>query len=103
MKATPTGGNIAIYDIADGIGEYEDVTLLLMQKPIFGRKLKHMVLADTKNKYEDMSALEALDFARERNLLLPDIQREYVWDVSEIEALFESIVDNYLEIKTKNE
>ena len=47
----------------------------------------------TTNKYEDMSALEALDFARERNLLLPDIQREYVWDVSEIEALFESIVD----------
>lgn len=49
----------------------------------------------TTNKYEDMSALEALDFARERNLLLPDIQREYVWDVSEIEALFESIVDEY--------
>lgn len=49
----------------------------------------------TTNKYEDMSALEALDFARERNLLLPDIQREYVWDVFEIEALFESIVDEY--------
>ena len=49
----------------------------------------------TTNKYEDMSALEALDFARERNLLLPDIQREYVWDASEIEALFESIVDEY--------
>lgn len=49
----------------------------------------------TTNKYEDMSALEALDYARERNLLLPDIQREYVWDVSEIEALFESIVDGY--------
>ena len=49
----------------------------------------------TTNKYEDMSALQALDFARERNLLLPDIQREYVWDVSEIEALFESIVDEY--------
>ena len=49
----------------------------------------------TTNKYEDMSALEALDFARERNLLLPDIQREYVWDVSDIEALFESIVYGY--------
>lgn len=49
----------------------------------------------TTNKYEDMSALTALDYARERNLLLPDIQREYVWDVSEIEALFESIVDEY--------
>lgn len=49
----------------------------------------------TANKYENMSALDALDFARERNLLLPDIQREYVWDVSEIEALFESIVDGY--------
>lgn len=49
----------------------------------------------TTNKYEDMSALTALDYARERNLLLPDIQREYVWDVFEIEALFESIVDEY--------
>lgn len=49
----------------------------------------------TTHKYEDMSALTALDYARERNLLLPDIQREYVWDVFEIEALFESIVDEY--------
>lgn len=47
------------------------------------------------NKYEDMSALNALKYARERNLLLPDIQREYVWDISEVEALFESIVDEY--------
>lgn len=47
------------------------------------------------NKYEDMSALTALDYAREKKLLLPDIQREYVWDVNEIEALFESIVDEY--------
>jgi uncharacterized protein with ParB-like and HNH nuclease domain len=49
----------------------------------------------TVNKYEDMSALTALKYARERNLLLPDIQREYVWDVYEIEKLFESIVDDY--------
>lgn len=49
----------------------------------------------TENKYEDMSVLRALDYVREKNLLLPDIQREYVWDISEIEALFESIVDEY--------
>lgn len=49
----------------------------------------------TANKYEDMSALTALKYAREGNLLLPDIQREYVWDIYEIEALFESIVDDY--------
>lgn len=49
----------------------------------------------TVNKYENISVLDALDFAREGNLLLPDIQREYVWEVSEIEALFESIVDEY--------
>lgn len=47
------------------------------------------------NKYEDMSALTALKYARERSLMLPDIQREYVWDISEIERLFESIVDEY--------
>ena len=47
------------------------------------------------NKYEDMSALDAIKFANHKNLLLPDIQREYVWDFWEIEALFESIVDDY--------
>lgn len=47
------------------------------------------------NKYDDMSALMALDFAKNQHLLLPDIQREYCWDISEIERLFESIVDDY--------
>lgn len=49
----------------------------------------------TSNKYEDMSAIKALEFAKNRNLLLPDIQREYVWEIDEIERLFESIVDDY--------
>ena len=49
----------------------------------------------TTNKYEDMSALMALKYANQKNLMLPDIQREYVWDIQEIEALFESIVDEY--------
>ena len=53
VRTTPTGGGIATYDIADGIGEYEDVTLFLMQKPLCGRKLKHMILADTKELYEE--------------------------------------------------
>jgi uncharacterized protein with ParB-like and HNH nuclease domain len=42
-----------------------------------------------------MSALTALKYAKDKNLLLPDIQREYVWDYREIERLFESIVDDY--------
>lgn len=42
-----------------------------------------------------MSALEALKYARNQFLVLPDIQREYVWEMQEIERLFESIVDNY--------
>ena len=49
----------------------------------------------TANKYENMSALTALKYAKNRNLLLPDIQREYVWEIDEIEKLFESIVDDY--------
>jgi len=49
----------------------------------------------TSNKYEDMSALTALKYAKNKNLLLPDIQREYCWDINEIERLFESIVDDY--------
>ncbi len=47
------------------------------------------------NRYEDMSALDALKFAKNGNLLLPDIQREYVWKIEEIEKLFESIADDY--------
>lgn len=47
------------------------------------------------NKYDDMSALTALDYAKNKHLLLPDIQREYCWDISEIERLFESMVDDY--------
>ncbi len=47
------------------------------------------------NQYETMSAISALNLVRKGNLLLPDIQREYVWDICDIEALFESIVDDY--------
>lgn len=49
----------------------------------------------TTNKYENMSAITALKYINNGNLLLPDIQREYVWDIFEIERLFESIVDDY--------
>lgn len=49
----------------------------------------------TKNKYEDMSAIEALRNVKNRYMLLPDIQREYVWSSSEIEKLFDSIIDGY--------
>lgn len=49
----------------------------------------------TKNKYEDLSVIDALKYVRNGNLLLPDIQREYVWSFQEVEQLFESIVDEY--------
>ena len=49
----------------------------------------------TTNQYETMSAISALNLVQNRKLLLPDIQREYVWDICDIEALFESIVDDY--------
>ena len=47
------------------------------------------------NKYEDMSAFEALRLIKNEHMFLPDIQREYVWEPYEIENLFESIVDDY--------
>ena len=47
------------------------------------------------NKYDDMSAKEVLKLTKNRFLLLPDIQREYVWSMDDIEKLFESIVDGY--------
>ena len=37
------------------------------------------------NKYVDMSAKEALKLAKDKFLLLPDIQREYVWSMDDIE------------------
>ncbi|MBE7059472.1 MAG: DUF262 domain-containing protein [Ruminococcaceae bacterium] len=49
----------------------------------------------TKNKYEDMSVIEALKCVKNKTMLLPEIQREYVWTYPEIENLFESIVDGY--------
>lgn len=42
-----------------------------------------------------MSVLTALEYVNSGHMLLPDIQREYVWDYSDIEKLFESIVDEY--------
>lgn len=50
---------------------------------------------DEKNKYVDMSVKTALKLVKDGFLLLPDIQREYVWDMQDIEKLFESIVDGY--------
>lgn len=47
------------------------------------------------NKYEDMSAIEALKLIAHKKMLLPDIQREYCWDEKDIESLFESIADDY--------
>ena len=47
------------------------------------------------NRYVDMSVVEALKLAKNHFLLLPDIQREYVWDMEDIEKLFESIADGY--------
>ncbi len=37
----------------------------------------------TKNKYEDMSVLTALEYVNSGHMLLPDIQREYVLDYSD--------------------
>ena len=47
------------------------------------------------NRYVDMSAVEALKLAKNHFLLLPDIQREYVWNMDDVEKLFESITDGY--------
>lgn len=42
-----------------------------------------------------MSAKDALERINNHTLLLPDIQREYVWNPEDVESLFESIVDGY--------
>ena len=47
------------------------------------------------NKYEDMNIFEVLERINNHTMLLPDIQREYVWKPEDVENLFESIVDNY--------
>lgn len=48
-----------------------------------------------KNKFMTMSAVETLNMANHHNMFLPDIQREYVWGMEDIECLFESILDGY--------
>ena len=45
--------------------------------------------------FNDMSAIKALNFIKHKTMLLPDIQREFVWEMSDIEKLFESIADGY--------
>ena len=47
------------------------------------------------NEYVEMRPIDALHSARYHTMLLPDIQREYVWEMNDIEKLFESIVDDY--------
>lgn len=49
----------------------------------------------TSGEYKDMSARDALEKINNHTLLLPDIQREYVWNPDDVESLFESIVDGY--------
>ncbi len=49
----------------------------------------------TANRYEDISIVDALKLVKNQHLLLPDIQREYVWKTDDIEKLFESVVDGY--------
>lgn len=46
------------------------------------------------NEYVEMKPIDALRSARHHTMLLPDIQREYVWEMNDIEKLFESIVDD---------
>ena len=47
----------------------------MQRKFIFGRSI---IIMGVTNKYDDMSALEALKLAKDHFLVLPDIQREYV-------------------------
>ena len=51
-------------------------------------------MADT-NKYIDMSAKEALRLAKDRFLLLPDIQRKYVWKDEQILNFMDSLMRGY--------
>lgn len=50
------------------------------------------------SKYQDMVLLGkngVLNRIENTTMLLPDIQREYVWGINDIEKLFESITDDY--------
>jgi len=48
-----------------------------------------------KNKYENMSIIDALEKVNNKKMLLPDVQREYCWEPEDIEYLFESILSDY--------
>ena len=44
---------------------------------------------------EDLSVEDALKKIRQDKLVLPALQREFVWDPSQIENLFDSIVQGF--------
>lgn len=45
--------------------------------------------------YLNKSILDVLKLAKQRQLLLPDIQRDYVWKTDQIENLFDSLLKGY--------
>ena len=47
------------------------------------------------NNYEDMNLKELLKKMYDEEVLIPDFQRKYVWTISDIEELFESILAGY--------
>ena len=47
------------------------------------------------NHYDEKSILKILALAHEKKLMLPSFQRDYVWDIEQIEELFESILQGY--------
>ena len=45
--------------------------------------------------WKNMSVIEAIRLIKDQKMLLPIIQREYVWDRKDIISLFESIIDEF--------
>lgn len=53
------------------------------------------MIKNTSKEYINKSIIEILDKVNKHEILLPALQRKYVWDTEQIESLFDSIMQGY--------
>ena len=65
LSNIPSGGNMLIYDIADGISEFEDVTLFVGKIPMYGKAVRKMQVAGTMDWYQQFANLPEMNDAND--------------------------------------
>ena len=58
-------------------------------------QINYIAKLGEKMSYNSITILEAMDNIKDYRYVLPDIQREYVWKMEQIEQLFDSLLSDY--------